>query len=545
MSKNDEIGESIADGLTIGPRQAGRHPVLADARQTLGQSGLAVGGYVRVSTAKEGQRSSIANQEKYLREWCDVHGYRLHRMYLDVKSGEFARLRSELQQMLTDISEKRITGVVTKEIARSSRDVMDTLELKRRLHDQGAFLVSIRENYDSRTDDDEFLLILHAALAQKERKTTGARVKVTQLLKAREGRGNVPPPYGYRYGHDGRYVPDPAEAKVYRQIVDLFLGSRYGRTRIARFLNTHGIPGPRGGTWITSTIKVILENPVYLGFLIYNTTTLIRTAGGERKRMVRPREEWIVVPDAHPPLITRDDFDLIQEIMRQRRERDPRATCSFAPKYLLSGFLLCSVCGGKMYGTVIRGKQRECRIYRYVCQGKNGRCSLPMKYYKMDTVDQHVFSEVARTLQALVEPAALADFVQQRRDSFAGGMQKEREERARLQGQIAANEKAQRRQQIAYETEAIDLHAFKRRLDELRWEERNLRERLKAFNRKLSRIDQEQEVIAALVRKMANYLEHPEQLGLARKRSLLELAVERIEAHGEHACKITWTFPDS
>ena len=59
--------------------------------------------------------------------------------------------------------------MVAKEISRASLDVMDILELKREIASYGDFFISIKESYDSRTDDDEFLLILYAALAQKER----------------------------------------------------------------------------------------------------------------------------------------------------------------------------------------------------------------------------------------------------------------------------------------------------------------------------------------------------------------------------------------
>lgn len=120
-----------------------------------------------------------------------------------------------MQLLKQDVKSGIIKGIIAKEISRTSRDIMDVLELKRTLESHGAFFISIKENYDSRTDDDEFLLIIYAALAQKERKTTAGRVKITQMLKAREGKTNVPSPaFGYKLSSNKQHlVIDPKKQK--------------------------------------------------------------------------------------------------------------------------------------------------------------------------------------------------------------------------------------------------------------------------------------------------------------------------------------------
>jgi site-specific DNA recombinase len=60
---------------------------------------------------------------------------------------------------------------------------------------------------------------------------------------------------------------------------------RYGRGKrhkrlslgqIARELNEREIPTARGGRWYASTVKYILENPVYKGLLDYKGETAKR-----------------------------------------------------------------------------------------------------------------------------------------------------------------------------------------------------------------------------------------------------------------------------
>ncbi|MCL4439042.1 MAG: recombinase family protein, partial [Firmicutes bacterium] len=319
-----------------------RLEVLQDPVKTLKQQNLPLGGYIRISTQKDTQKSSIENQKKLLSQWSEVSGYNLVKYYIDIKTGKYLYLRSNMNELRDDIKNGLIKGVATKEIARTSRDIMDILELKREIAGNSGFLISIKENYDSRTDDDEFLLVIYGALAQKEQKTTASRVKVTQMIKAREGRTNVShPAYGYMLGEDKQHlVPNPGTVPNYRFIVEKFLEG-WGQLKIAKYLNKNNIPSKRGSIWCTNSVRIILSNPVYLGISIYNTTTLVRDSKGRPKRVLRPREEWIVRQNTHEPLISREEFEKIQLIMQAKRESDCKEW-SCDRKYLGSGILHCA-----------------------------------------------------------------------------------------------------------------------------------------------------------------------------------------------------------
>ena len=142
--------------------------VLHDPKETISQEFLDIGGYIIVSTPKEAQKSSIEYQKDLLKQWAEVQKYNLVKIYVDIKSGEFTYQRNELNELLDDIDKGKIKGVIAKEISRTSRDVMDMLELKRKIASCGGFFISIKESYDSRTDDDEFLLILHVLCSERK-----------------------------------------------------------------------------------------------------------------------------------------------------------------------------------------------------------------------------------------------------------------------------------------------------------------------------------------------------------------------------------------
>ena len=475
--------------MYIPPHITGQnYPPHQDIKRTIDEKGLEIGGYIRISTRKDSQKSSVENQRKHLEQWAGVHGYRLVRVYTDVRSGEYTYLRNEINLMFNDAKAGKIKGVISKEIARTSRDVMDIISIKRTLSDCGAFFIAIKENYDSRTDEDEFLLVLHGALAQKERKTTSSRVKVTQLIKAQEGKTNVPlPAYGYMLSEDRQYlVINPDTAPVYREIKEKFLAG-WGQLKIARWLNGRGIPTRRGGQWSTNAIRTVLSNPVYLGVTIYNVTTLVRDSGGRQKRVVRPREEWVIRENTHQSLITENEFNKIQVLMKHRREKYQHEW-SCDRKYLGSSILRCATCKGKIYGFRQKSKRKgnhSSYIYTYRCLGVNGKCHGRIKSWKMQIVDEmllsfikSIFSDSEKLLKTLKRNRCL--FIDEP-DGLINDREKLKMESDRVQEAI-------KKQQSAYEQNVITLEEYRERMYELREEKQVIQSQIALLNLKLERL---------------------------------------------------------
>ncbi|MDD2555048.1 MAG: recombinase family protein [Syntrophaceticus sp.] len=467
-----------------------RLTVLHDPKETISQEFIDIGGYIRVSTPKEAQASSIEYQKDILKQWAEVEKYNLVKVYTDIKSGEYKYLRNELNEMLNDVKNGKIKGVLAKEISRTSRDVMDILELKREIASYGGFFISIKESYDSRADDDEFLLILHAALAQKERKQTAGRVKLTQMMKAKEGKVNSPnPAYGYMLSEDGQhYVKNPETYPTLRFIIEKYIDG-WGQQKLAKYLNSRGIPGPRGKKWHTNSIRTIINNPVYLGITMYNVTTTVRTADGKRRLVVRPREEWIVRENTHEPLITQEEWDKVQHIAEQRRRKyEHEWTCE--RKYLGSAILRCAECGSKVYGTKINIKKGHTEdryyYYRYRCFGRNGKCTPPMKTWKMDKVDKmlidlvkNLFSNKERLMKSLNKQLNFCE--DKDREVFA--------RREQITNRIKKIDRAMKKQQMAFEEDVITLQEYKDRITELRNEKQQLSNTLMELDNDLTKVD--------------------------------------------------------
>ena len=95
---------------------------------------------------------------------------------------------------------------------------------------------------------------------------------------------------------------------------------------IVRELNQDGIPSPgrirylRGLTktkkfenalWIRGTVRKILQNPAYIGCRVHGIVKRIKV--GQKKER-RPKEEWQIIEGAHPAIISRELFELVQKI---------------------------------------------------------------------------------------------------------------------------------------------------------------------------------------------------------------------------------------
>jgi hypothetical protein len=93
-----------------------------------------------------------------------------------------------------------------------------------------------------------------------------------------------------------------------------------------------------------SGIRAILRNERYRGVVHWNTSEWRKDPDtGRRKRVARPREEWISHTDESLRIISDDLWE-----RAQRRTRAPkngaRLKTGGKPKYLLSGLLRCDVC---------------------------------------------------------------------------------------------------------------------------------------------------------------------------------------------------------
>jgi site-specific DNA recombinase len=187
--------------------------------------------------------------------------------------------------------------------------------------------------------------------------------------RVRAGRATGRAPYGYRrvtsvLRPDGvlerglrEVVPD--HAAVIRRIFGDYADG-FSPSAIARALNGEGIPGPNGGAWTSMTLSGrpfsgdgILRNRAYLGEIVWNRRMrVVDPTSGQAQRCLNAANERVTGEALALRLI--DDALWARVQARLAAATPPRADLQARsrfwerrpPRHLLSGKLVCGVCGG-------------------------------------------------------------------------------------------------------------------------------------------------------------------------------------------------------
>lgn len=307
--------------------------------------------------------------------------------------------RPAFQQMLTDIKEGKITRVIIYKLDRLSRSIIDFSEIWRIFEQEKVNLLSATQNFDTSTPMGKAMIFIVMIFAEMERETIAERVKDNYYSRIKDGRWpGGPAPYGFKIGRvadsKGRKVPTLEYDEHIAVVEELY--QRYAYTemslgKLAKWLNSRGIPCIKSGTWGSVSLAKMLRNPVYVkadydiycyiksfgiqienpiddfsgeraGILVGKRGTL---AGGTNREykdytdMVFVLANWKGIIDSKVWLDANYKLDCNKQI-----QNNGKGTITW-----LTGILKCNKCGYAIrLGT---DKVREKR--RLYCSGKYGR----------------------------------------------------------------------------------------------------------------------------------------------------------------------------
>ena len=143
------------------------------------------------------------------------------------------------------------------------------------------------------------------------------------------------PPFGYDVV-DGHYVINELEAGYVRRLFSA-AANRAGYVEILAEMERDGILGKRGRPVRYTQVYEMLHNEKYTGVYIYSPKMPKDRAGR------RERPDAIRIEGAVPQIINREEWDMVQRVMRGKRQVGTKA------HYLCSGLVYCGKCGAKMH----------------------------------------------------------------------------------------------------------------------------------------------------------------------------------------------------
>jgi len=278
-----------------------------------------------------------------------------------------------------DGATRRFDGVIAYSTSRVSRKQIDALLYERELKAAGVEIIFATGAPADPTSPEGILQLQIARSFDEFERNRLARETKRGLRELAEQGYNTGgrAPYGYRRleadsgGGRASLEPDPDQAAVVVEIYELFAIKHDGLKAIANHLNRPGgPPSPRHvdpkrnvqNRWAASTIRAMLQNPVYTGRRVWNRRDFAtpRQNGGGGAR-VRAREEWVVAEDAHLPIVSDQLYEAAQERFDSRVRSPGSARAKHS--YLFSGAVRC--CSGHN-GLAMHGKVRKGHHY-YAC----------------------------------------------------------------------------------------------------------------------------------------------------------------------------------
>lgn len=407
--------------------------------------------YIRLSRedGDKDESDSVSNQKKLLMAFVQSHEeLLLYNIYTDDGYSGTTFRRPAFRQMLSDIEERKVTCVLVKDLSRFGRDYIESGRfLERYFPEKGVRFISVSDHIDSLRQSYDMLLPIRNVFNEQYARDISR--KVHSALRAKQQCGEFIgafASYGYRKspGNKNRLLIDEYAASVVRRIFSLYLKG-CGKQQIARILNAEGVLSPseykraaglsygspatagHHTLWSYSTINHILHKEIYVGNMVQGTK---RQELRGKQRAVR-RENWVVVPGTHPPIIDEETWNLTQALLKSRvrspadntgktflpgkpgvssREpsspgrpdisaRNPGAPASPPTENPFSGLLFCAGCGRPMVKTSWRHADGRPE-YAFTCGTckRYGRSACTPHTISARALTQVILSDLSRIL---------------------------------------------------------------------------------------------------------------------------------------------------
>ncbi len=339
---------------------------------------------------KNTESESIQNQRSMLLEYAAQNNWEVFDIYCDEDYSGIDRDRPEFMRLISDARRKRFDIVLVKTQSRFTRD-MELVEkyIHGAFQEWGIRFVAAVDHADTEIKGNKKARQINGLINEWYLEDLSENIRAVLDYKRKIGQhiGSFAL-YGYcKDPSDKNQLRiDPQAADVVRAIFGMYLAG-YGTKRIARTLNSAGIPNPaeykrmhyktyrNGGCgesavlWNRTTVSRILKNRMYIGDLVQGKRQKI-SYKSEKIRDV-PQEKWIVVPNTHEAIICPQVFETAQRMIKARtRETDTGTT------HPLAGMVHCAACGSTMQKSTSGAKGAAYSYLRCKLHEQNpGRCT--------------------------------------------------------------------------------------------------------------------------------------------------------------------------
>jgi DNA invertase Pin-like site-specific DNA recombinase len=512
----------------------------------LNQPQYAIAAYLRISEHDDSrdESNSITNQramiKNYIASQNEFAGANVIDYVDDGISGSHTE-RKAYQRLITDIERGVVQCIVVKDLSRIGRDLIDVDDLLMNfLVTQGVRFIAINNHYDSLKNplSNLELAIINLAnqhynrdLAQKSMSSKVIKMKKGEFLSCWAL-------FGYKKSTTERnkIVIDEESAEYVRLIFSLAMDGN-NPSKIAQILNAQGIPTPSeykkkhgiiGGWktanpdftfWCNSLVGRILNDIRYTGSAVHN---MVKTKKpGAKSCLKRPKDEWIIVPNAHEPIVSKSEFDKAHEAIR-------REWLSDVPiDHIFYGKIKCPVCNRALKRSNLFNPWFKCKTRYYTDHYDCPDCSISQA-----KIEEIVLESVKIHATVLID----------REELKLAAIQQEGISKSEIEGKIKMESRAVKTLEASITKNITDLVSEKISQDTFLSKKEIINATIEKKTTELHRLHEQLKAISegktAINQKLAelHLLLAVEKLD----RELVDLLIDKVLIHGEKEVEIVW-----
>lgn len=318
-------------------------------------------GYIRVSTAKQGEGVSLEAQRDAIEAFATRNNLIICKWF-EEKETAAKRGRPIFNRMVSELKQRKAAGLVIHKIDRSARNFADWAKIGD-LADTGIDIHFATESLDFRSRGGRLTADIQAVIAADY--IRNLREEAMKGIQGRLKQGLYPFKAPIGYLNNGRGKPktiDPVRGPLVHKLFELYASGNYSLWSLRSEAKTIGLRNDSGKPLAKTGIEKILRNPFYVGIIKIKRTNKIYAG-------------------IHEPLISPDLFDRVTAV---RTGRDNKKSTKHQHRY--RGLFRCGHCAGAMIPELQKG-----RVY-YRCHLKT--CAT--KTLREDRIEEKVLAFLKR-----------------------------------------------------------------------------------------------------------------------------------------------------
>lgn len=336
--------------------------------------------YDRVSSDSEEQLNSLANQNFYNEETIKNNPFWTYAgKYVDEGiSGVSTAKREDFQRLIEDAKRGLFDLVITKEISRFARNILDSIKYTRELLSYGVFVWFQNDNINTIEEDSEFRLAIMASVAQEESRKLSSRVRYGHSVSIKNGVILGHDIYGYKKKDKKTYVYDEHYKPMVEYIFVKYATGKTSTKKLSDEIYEMGYRSFKGGKIDPNVIKHMITNPKYKGYYCGGKVKI--TDMFTKKQKFLDEDEWVMYKDelSIPPIVSADLWKEANKIYRERSSKVKERKSSYGN--LENKFTRKIICAndGEFYwlkGNTSRNKNIPGNNPRWQCSKKKKKSS--------------------------------------------------------------------------------------------------------------------------------------------------------------------------